>query len=247
MDLNKSPKISRKLLSDDVEEYLIDAMLQGDLQPGEKITELRLAKHLDVSQSTIREALRILEAKKYIKSIPFKGTFVREFNTDGLSDYFKTRTEIEMIAVRWAADQDHANVDWNVLNECVELMGSSSREDDLISFRKADIKFHRAIVESANNPMLISSWDALNHRFWAYLGIYMGNRFFRINTQEGMHRRILQLFREMRFEDLQKEMKRHYIDIDAMQKLVTDVWPGNKKNHQRLEDRGKTREMKSNI
>lgn len=227
---NSNPKISRRLLSDDIAEYLIDAILQGDLQPGERVIELRLAKRLGVSQSTVREALRVLEVKNFIKSIPFKGTFVQECSADGLQDYFRTRTAIEMIAAHWAADQNLVNVDWNILNECVELMGSASREGDLVSFRKADMEFHRTIVKGANNPMLLSSWDALNHRFWAYLGIYMENKLFRIHVQEELHRKILQLFREMRFDDLQKQINKHYIDASAMLEIEKAAWPRIKEN-----------------
>jgi len=94
--------LKRRIRSDDVVDYLIDAILRVYFNLGTKIAELHAAKLLDVSQATIREAFRELEIKGFLESIPFKGTYVRSFTAKGLKDYFRTRTEIEMLAARWA-------------------------------------------------------------------------------------------------------------------------------------------------
>ena len=101
----RKKSVQRRVLSDDVVEYLIDAILDGTLQPGEKVVELQAARMLDVSQATVREALRELEVRGFLESRPFRGTYVRKFTIRGLQDYFRTRTELEILAARFGEDR----------------------------------------------------------------------------------------------------------------------------------------------
>ncbi len=219
---NKVKLFQRRLLSDDVVEYLIDQILQGTFKPGERVAELKLAHYLDVSQSTVREALRVLETKGFLKSVPFKGTFVREFKLEGLKDYFRTRTEIEMIAARWSAETDHVNANWDYMNKCVEVMAVSCQDGDHISFRKADMDFHRTLVAGADSPLLLSSWESLNHRFWAYLGIFMEKKIYNLDFQEEKHRRILSSLRENQFEEFRRELEEHFLNVDSLKQIASE-------------------------
>lgn len=217
--LSKSKPMKRRLLSDDVVEYLIDEILGGGLKPGDRVVELRLAKSMGVSQSTVREAMRELEVRGYLYSLPFKGTFVREFNLEGLADYFRTRTELEMIAAGWAREQEYAGVDWEVMKTCLEEMAKATASGDHITLRKADMRFHRAIVEGAGSQSLLAAWNALSHRFWGYYGMHMEQKIARFQIQESLHREIFTLYRQGRLDEFRQQLLDHYIDMNTAQKL----------------------------
>ena len=80
-----------------------------------------------VSQATIREALRELEARGFLESKPYKGTYVRAFTVEGLKDYFRTRTEIEVLASKWAAEGGLARVNFSELEALLKDMERLSR------------------------------------------------------------------------------------------------------------------------
>jgi DNA-binding GntR family transcriptional regulator len=208
--------LKRRIRSDDVVDYLIDAILWGDFKPGAKIVELHAAKLLGVSQATVREAFHELKVKGFLESSPFKGTYVRRFTAKGLKDYFRTRTEIELLAARWSSEQDWRSMDWDGLEEYIEKMERYIGENNHIFFRKTDMEFHHAIVSGCESPSLVAAWEALNHSFWAYFGIYLEQQNYSLNKQVEMHRSILESLRKGEFEELRKKLAGHYVDISAV-------------------------------
>ena len=56
--LDRGELLKRRVLRDDVAEYLVSAILRGDLAPGDKVVESKLAKELSISQGAVREAIR---------------------------------------------------------------------------------------------------------------------------------------------------------------------------------------------
>ena len=147
----RKKSMQRRVLSDDVVEYLIDAILDGTLQPGEKVVELQAARMLDVSQATVREALRELEVRGFLESRPFRGTYVRKFTIRGLQDYFRTRTELEILAARWAMESGFKTLDHVHLKECLDEMETYVSREDHVSFRKKDMEFHRTVVQGSGS------------------------------------------------------------------------------------------------
>ena len=208
--------LKRRIRSDDVVDYLIDAILRGDFKPGTKIVELHAAKLLDVSQATIREAFRELKAKGFLESRPFKGSYVRCFTAKGLKDYFRTRTEIEMLAAGWALDQEARSMDWNSLEDCIKKMQSYVEDGDHVAFRKMDMVFHHTLVSGCESPSLLAAWEALNHSFWAYFGIYLEQQNYRLGNQAEMHHSILECLRLGEFDKLRENLTGHYVDVSAV-------------------------------
>ena len=212
--------LKRRIRSDDVVDYLIDAILRGDFKPGAKIVEMQTAKLLDVSQATIREAFRELAARGFLNSVPFKGTYVRCFSAKGLKDYFRTRTEIEVLAAQWSFDLMGQAMDWEKLLDCIAGMEHSILNNDHVAFRKMDMEFHRTIVSGCESPSLLAAWEALGHSFWAYFGIYVEQQHYRLDSQVEMHRSILESLRKGQFDNLRSNLVNHYVDISAVLEVV---------------------------
>ncbi|MFN3337079.1 MAG: GntR family transcriptional regulator, partial [Thermomicrobium sp.] len=95
--------IVRRVLREEIKEYLIDAILRRRLAPGDRIIETRIAQELGVSQTPVREALRDLELLGFVTSEPFRGTRVRAFTHEELVQIYPIRAAIEGVAARAAA------------------------------------------------------------------------------------------------------------------------------------------------
>src|SRR5215207_3276571 len=91
---------SRARLVDDVYRSLEEAILSGRMRPGERVVESWLSKHLEVSRTTIREALLMLERDGYVVSEPRRGTFVTRLSHEDALDLCYNRALLESFAVR---------------------------------------------------------------------------------------------------------------------------------------------------
>src|SRR5690349_12544079 len=74
------------LLRDAIKERIVERILDGTYGPGERIVESAVAAEFGVSQAPVREALRDLEAMRFVESQPHRGARVREVTTDELAE-----------------------------------------------------------------------------------------------------------------------------------------------------------------
>ena len=74
--------ISRTVLREQVKDVLLQRIASGELQPGERLVETRIAQELGTSQAPVREALRDLQLLRLVESEPFRGSRVRVFDEE---------------------------------------------------------------------------------------------------------------------------------------------------------------------
>ncbi|HBY95342.1 MAG TPA: GntR family transcriptional regulator, partial [Chloroflexi bacterium] len=94
--------INRRVLREEIKERLMDAILRGSYQPGDRIVETRIAQDFGVSQAPVREAIRDLELMGFVESTPFKGASVRALNRAELGEVYPVRAALEAVAARLA-------------------------------------------------------------------------------------------------------------------------------------------------
>ena len=92
-------------LRDVVFQTLRQAILKGELQPGERLMEIKLAETLGVSRTPIREAIRKLELEGLVVMIPRKGAAVANITEKDTKDVLEVRRTLEMFAVEVACDR----------------------------------------------------------------------------------------------------------------------------------------------
>src|SRR5512141_1893646 len=111
----RSASISRNVLSDQVKDHLLQAILVGQYLPGSRIVETRVARELGTSQAPVREALRDLEALGVVETTAFRGARVRRPSAAELLEAFVIRAELESLAATLAmpglTDADIAELD----------------------------------------------------------------------------------------------------------------------------------------
>ncbi len=162
--------IERTVLRDQVKEILLERILRGDLEPGERLVETRLAKELGTSQAPVREALRDLELLRLVESEPFRGARVRAVDDSQLLPVFPVRAALEELAAREAAARvtgDVAQLDLEV-----ELMREAAARGDWRTQISHDLAFHRTVVELAGNGPLLQSWLVLGIEVSTAFAVY---------------------------------------------------------------------------
>ena len=162
--------VSRTVLREQVKDLLLERILRGDVKPGERLVETRIAQELGTSQAPVREALRDLELLGLVESEAFRGSRVREFSDDELLDVFPVRAVLEELAAKLAARRLGGDV--SVLEHEVKEMLKAAKAGDTRTQVAHDIAFHRALVEASGNPLLLQSWAALGVEVPTAFGVY---------------------------------------------------------------------------
>lgn len=162
--------IARTVLREQVKNVLLQRIVRGELQPGERLVETRIAQELGTSQAPVREALRDLELLRLVESEPFRGARVRAFGEKELIEIYPVRAVLEELAAKEAAARLDGDV--SVLEREVDAMRAAAKHGDLHALVQHDFAFHRRIVEAAGNAVLLQSWKALGVEGRITLTIY---------------------------------------------------------------------------
>lgn len=148
------------LLSDQVYDLLRTALIDGDLQPGERVVESEIARRLGVSQAPVREAVKRLAREGVLEHIPRRGNFVAEVSERDVEHARQVREPLERLAGELAATAITA-AELSRLDDLVREMRDAVARGDLGRFRDADITFHATVGEAAGNPFLTRMWGVL--------------------------------------------------------------------------------------
>ena len=152
--------VSRTVLREQVKELLLERIMRGDVQPGERLVETRIAQELGTSQAPVREALRDLELLRLVESEPFRGARVRAVSLEEMAEIYPVRAALEEVAAREAAARLDPETDASLEAE-VEAMRAAAAEGDVHGQVEHDVRFHRLIVEASGNRTLLEVWTSL--------------------------------------------------------------------------------------
>lgn len=162
--------VARTVLREQVKDILLQRIVSGELQPGERLVETRIAQELGTSQAPVREALRDLELLRLVESEPFRGARVRALGNEELIEIYPVRAALEELAARLAAERLQGAV--AAIEHEVEEMRRAARSGDLNGLVNHDIEFHRRIVDAAGNAVLAQCWRSLGVEGRITLTIY---------------------------------------------------------------------------
>src|SRR5213593_2244766 len=87
-------------LATEIARHLREAIIKGELAPGERVNESKLTRDLGLSRSPVREAIRILESEGLLTLEPHRGAHVRPLGDDDLQEIFDVRLMIESHGLR---------------------------------------------------------------------------------------------------------------------------------------------------
>ena len=161
-------------LRDVVYNTLREAILKGELKPGERLMELQLASKLGVSRTPIREAIRMLELEGLAVTIPRKGAEVAKMTVKDMEDVLEVREALDELAARIACNKI-TEEQLQTLSKVKDAFEESTKTTDIKQIAMYDEKFHDVIYESTGNVRLVNLLNNLREQIYRYRVEYLKN------------------------------------------------------------------------
>lgn len=159
-------------LRDVVFNTLRQAILKGELKPGERLMEIQLANKLGVSRTPVREAIRKLELEGLVLMIPRKGAEVAEITEKSLKDVLEVRKALEELAVQLACERI-TKEEVDELAKAGEDFKKVMKSEDITEIAEADVRFHDIIYMATDNQKLIALLNNFREQMYRYRVEYL--------------------------------------------------------------------------
>ena len=140
-------------LDEQITEHISSLIIKGELTPGERIREAKLAEDLGVSRGPIREALRILEGRRLVKLIPRRGARVTELSTSSIERLYDVLVELLTLTARKAAE-NRTKEDLARIRRALRKIETCAGKGDTSGYYDAIFEFFVASLIAAKNPLL---------------------------------------------------------------------------------------------
>lgn len=161
----KNKPIERhQTLREKILETIREAILKGDLKPGEKVAEPELAERFGISRTPIREAFRQLESEGYLTVIPRKGAVVTALSERDVQEFYAIKSILEGYAAELAA-KNLSDKDLTKLEAINDKLKEISEEGDVKAFYRVHNEFHETFLKAADNSKLYELIQQLGMKF----------------------------------------------------------------------------------
>ena len=138
------------------------AILDGNLSPGDSLTEIKISNELGVSRTPVREAIRQLELEGLVKTIPNKGAVVVGISEKDIEDIYTIRMHIESLAAKWSAE-NITDEEIEEMRSVVDLQKFYVNRGDTLQVWHLDSRFHELIYDSCRSRPLRHTLSGFHH------------------------------------------------------------------------------------
>jgi len=186
-----------------LQQWIID----GTLQPDEKLNDIELAQALGVSRTPIRESLQLLESQGFVTMQPGRATQVTPVEKEDINNLLPPLAALQSLAAELASP--------NMDEEILSLLEEKNREfaealqaKEFTTALRVDEEFHQLIVDTANNPYIHSMVEMLQahvRRLFYYEKIVL--REYSVEQ----HENLIRAFREKNTKELSEVMRANWI------------------------------------
>lgn len=146
-----------------VEDKIRNAIATGHFKPGQRLIERELCEQMGVGRTSVREALRQLEAEGLVVTIPHRGPEVSSINADEARQLYEVRALLEGFAGRAFAERG-SDADIARLKEAVAGFRAAAEGGDRATLVEAKTRFYSVLMEGADNMFIRQSLTALHNR-----------------------------------------------------------------------------------
>ncbi|MFZ5790528.1 MAG: GntR family transcriptional regulator [Pseudomonadota bacterium] len=162
-------------LADRVYRAILDAICEGDLAAGRRVTQDELAQHLDVSRQPVLQALLLLKAQGFLRDSGRRGVIVSSLEPEFVAHLYEVRSALDGAACRAAASRGQAEARlWGpkLIEDGRKAVDSGSVRDMIA----ADMRFHLFLHELSGNPLIAETaalhWQHIRRVMGSYLRRY---------------------------------------------------------------------------
>lgn len=159
-------------LRDVVFNTLREAILKGELKPGERLMELQLAAKLGVSRTPIREAIRMLEQEGLAVTVPRKGAEVAKMTEKDMEDVLQIREALDELAAARACERISED-ELTELRSTMHEFEEYTKSGNLKMIAEADVRFHDIIYRATGNSKLVNMLNNLREQMYRYRVEYL--------------------------------------------------------------------------
>ena len=183
------------------------AILQGEIEPGERLMEIRLAEQLGVSRTPVRDAIHKLVDEGLVSMMPRCGAVVAGITDKDMRDVLEVRITLEKLAVTLCAER--ITVDGlERLKEANEIFRKTIVSGELIDIAEADVAFHDIIYSITENKRLLQIISDLREQIYRYRLEYLKNDKSRMDLVNE-HNRIIKYISEGDVEKAKASIREH--------------------------------------
>jgi DNA-binding GntR family transcriptional regulator len=188
--------ITRLSAKEIVIQQIRTAILQGELKPGQRLTEPRLAGALGVGQATVREALIELEHMGFIQRRKPRKTFVTKLTLEEAEQIYAVRLPLELAALDMLVADPHRSL--APCEESYRAMREAACQGNGSDYTARDLDFHRGLWAATGNPYLADVLEGLVTRLFAFVFVVIHQSHYtvaKLMKDTEQHGRILESIR----------------------------------------------------
>lgn len=151
---------------------LREAIIVGELKPGERLMEVQLAEKMGVSRTPVREAIRKLELEGLVDMVPRKGAHVASLSVKDIMDVLEVRASLDGLATALSASRITEEELKDLKHVYTQFVNYAEKEN-LQGAIKKDVEFHEIIYRSSRNEKLIQIVNNLREQVHRFRVIYL--------------------------------------------------------------------------
>jgi GntR family transcriptional regulator, rspAB operon transcriptional repressor len=207
------PVFVHQSLPESIHAVLRTRILNNEIPAGAPLLEVALAEEFGVSRTTVRAAIRELQAERLVEVTPRRGTMVTRMSHADVMEVCFARYLLESVALRVLTPKDR-----RLLADRMELtvagMSACADQGDLAGVVEADTDLHHQIVGASGHPLVEEMWSRLNGQMGSLMRSALDRQQIGLREAVAMHEELVTAFRELPRRAVETALHDHYVNED---------------------------------
>ncbi|QJD83128.1 GntR family transcriptional regulator [Cohnella herbarum] len=193
-------------MSNDLVEFFKQEILGGRLNPGDRIVETKFARELGISQTPVREAVRLLSGEGIVTIVPNRGPVVNELSARDIFEIYSLRASIEGLAIRLAT-QIATDEAVRELELFYEEMKGKAKDNEVVSLLVDSLYIHQSIISLSEHSRLLRAYESISFQI-ALVNRILGNESTKEKEVE-QHSELIEALKERDPDKAELTMRKH--------------------------------------
>jgi DNA-binding GntR family transcriptional regulator len=208
-----SPVFIHQSLPESIHALLRKRILNNEIPAGAPLLEVSLAEEFGVSRTTVRAAIRELQAERLVEVTPRRGTTVSRMSQTDVLEVCFARYLLESVALRVLSPNDRRRLA-DRMDVVVAEMSSCAEAGDTAGVVEADTDLHRQIVTASGHPLIVDMWSRLNGQMGSLMRSSFDRQQIGLRGAVRMHEELVTAFRELPKPAVETALYRHYVNTE---------------------------------
>ncbi len=199
----------RKSLGEHVFNNLKQAIIRGNITPGEWLVESHIAQMLGISRTPVREAIHKLERERLIDRQPRGGFTVLGLNRDDIEETFGIRSVLEGYAARLATLK-HQPKELKGLEKKIEEFQKFLNKRQMDVLPRVNTEFHELLYALSKSPRLIYMINGLRDQIFRFRQMILkDDKLANLSNED--HIKMLKFMRKRDAEGVERLVREHIL------------------------------------